>query len=293
MRSKVDSQVGSVLDSQPDIRKPTTSASQGSQRLMTWACATKWARKPSPPAPHSLPGPVPRASENQVAVICSESDGERDMDGVSCLSLQRIGRSVGNPCGERNEKALSFLSRRENEMNAASGRTFRCCAAKGRAFRRPKADQGSLRGHPSVNGPGAARRSVVVSPSLGDFVAWQSFPEAEGRPGESEGPPLSQWSGRREAECSGISFSRRFRRPSASDISPRLRRGLPKNQERDVQASLASLSWFFGGEKEIRTPDTLLGYTRFPGVPLQPLEHLSNCACKSNIFFVYLKDFRK
>ena len=144
MRSKVDSQIGSVLDSQPDIRKPTTSASQGSQRLMTWACATKWARKPSPPAPHSLPGPVPRASENQVAVICSESDGERDMDGVSCLSLQRIGRSVGNPCGERNEKALSFLSRRENEMNAASGRTFRCCAAKGRAFRRPKADRSGI-----------------------------------------------------------------------------------------------------------------------------------------------------
>ncbi len=30
------------------------------------------------------------------------------------------------------------------------------------------------------------------------------------------------------------------------------------------------------GESEIRTRDTLLGYTRFPGVPLQPLEHLSN-----------------
>ena len=29
------------------------------------------------------------------------------------------------------------------------------------------------------------------------------------------------------------------------------------------------------GESEIRTRDTLLGYTRFPGVPLQPLEHLS------------------
>ena len=32
----------------------------------------------------------------------------------------------------------------------------------------------------------------------------------------------------------------------------------------------------FCGESEIRTRDTLLGYTRFPGVPLQPLEHLSN-----------------
>ena len=29
------------------------------------------------------------------------------------------------------------------------------------------------------------------------------------------------------------------------------------------------------GKKGIRTPDTLLTYTRFPGVPLQPLEHLS------------------
>ena len=31
-----------------------------------------------------------------------------------------------------------------------------------------------------------------------------------------------------------------------------------------------------GGETEIRTRDTLLEYTRFPGVPLKPLEHLSN-----------------
>ena len=29
------------------------------------------------------------------------------------------------------------------------------------------------------------------------------------------------------------------------------------------------------GETGIRTRDTLLGYTRFPGVPLKPLEHLS------------------
>ena len=157
MRSKVDSQVGSVLDSQPEIRKPTTSAPQGSQRLMTWACATKMARKPTPTAPLSLPGPVTWASENRVAGICSESDSERQMEGVSCLSLQRIGRSVGNPCDERNEKALSFLSRRENEVNDAAGRTFRCCAAKGRTIRRPEADRGSLRGRPSVNGPGAAR----------------------------------------------------------------------------------------------------------------------------------------
>ena len=32
---------------------------------------------------------------------------------------------------------------------------------------------------------------------------------------------------------------------------------------------------YFRGESGIRTRDTLLAYTRFPGVPLQPLEHLS------------------
>ena len=31
------------------------------------------------------------------------------------------------------------------------------------------------------------------------------------------------------------------------------------------------------GVRGIRTPDTLLTYTRFPGVPLQPLEHHSLC----------------
>ena len=31
----------------------------------------------------------------------------------------------------------------------------------------------------------------------------------------------------------------------------------------------------FCGVTEIRTRDTLLAYTRFPGVPLQPLEHHS------------------
>ncbi len=30
------------------------------------------------------------------------------------------------------------------------------------------------------------------------------------------------------------------------------------------------------GKNRIRTCETLLGFTRFPGVPLQPLEHLSN-----------------
>jgi hypothetical protein len=35
------------------------------------------------------------------------------------------------------------------------------------------------------------------------------------------------------------------------------------------------LKRYFGGETGIRTPDRLLTYTRFPGVRLQPLIHLS------------------
>ena len=41
------------------------------------------------------------------------------------------------------------------------------------------------------------------------------------------------------------------------------------------RSSLKGLRLFFCGVTEIRTRDTLLGYTRFPGVPLQPLEHHS------------------
>ena len=36
-----------------------------------------------------------------------------------------------------------------------------------------------------------------------------------------------------------------------------------------------SILFNLSGESGIRTRDTLLAYTRFPGVPLQPLEHLS------------------
>ncbi len=36
------------------------------------------------------------------------------------------------------------------------------------------------------------------------------------------------------------------------------------------------------GETEIRTRDTLLAYTRFPGVPLKPLEHLSRLNSRKN-----------
>ena len=43
---------------------------------------------------------------------------------------------------------------------------------------------------------------------------------------------------------------------------------------KNPQATLLA-EFNFCGVTEIRTRDTLLGYTRFPGVPLQPLEHHS------------------
>ena len=42
-----------------------------------------------------------------------------------------------------------------------------------------------------------------------------------------------------------------------------------------VLCLISYLSTYWCGESGIRTRDTLLAYTRFPGVPLQPLEHLS------------------
>lgn len=46
-----------------------------------------------------------------------------------------------------------------------------------------------------------------------------------------------------------------------------------------------------GGVREIRTPDALSAHTRFPGVPLQPLEHLS-LICQSVIRSPYSYVFR-
>ena len=40
---------------------------------------------------------------------------------------------------------------------------------------------------------------------------------------------------------------------------------------------------FLCGEKGIRTPETLLTFTRFPGGPVQPLLHLSLLFCVTNI----------
>gem|GEM_PF-2265462 len=45
--------------------------------------------------------------------------------------------------------------------------------------------------------------------------------------------------------------------------------------EVNKKRSLLQTSFFCSGKTGIRTPDTLWRYTRFPGVPLKPLEHLS------------------
>lgn len=42
------------------------------------------------------------------------------------------------------------------------------------------------------------------------------------------------------------------------------------------------------GVREIRTPDTLSGYTNFPGLPLQPLEHHSLLFCGANLGNYYI-----
>ena len=49
----------------------------------------------------------------------------------------------------------------------------------------------------------------------------------------------------------------------------------------------------FRGERGIRTPDTLLAYTRFPGVPLQPLEHHSfaDKLCKNTTIIFFAQRF--
>ena len=49
------------------------------------------------------------------------------------------------------------------------------------------------------------------------------------------------------------------------------------------QAQIRLFVKVFCGERGIRTPETLLEFTRFPGVPLQPLEHLSFASATSYI----------
>ena len=52
--------------------------------------------------------------------------------------------------------------------------------------------------------------------------------------------------------------------------------GCGEKEKRSNSLIINLLERLFCGERGIRTPDTLLAYTRFPGVPLKPLEHLSS-----------------
>ena len=65
------------------------------------------------------------------------------------------------------------------------------------------------------------------------------------------------------------------------------------HREKEKRSNLLTanlLERLFCGENRIRTCEPVLPATRFPGVPLQPLEHLSNgvdliIACKGSDYF--------
>ena len=66
-------------------------------------------------------------------------------------------------------------------------------------------------------------------------------------------------------------------------VQTSLRVAVLKKQE-DADCSTSSCFVSFCGKRGIRTPETLLGFTRFPGGPVQPLLHLSLCGCKDSTF---------
>lgn len=55
----------------------------------------------------------------------------------------------------------------------------------------------------------------------------------------------------------------------------RQERKTAENQENKKKLQTSSSATSFGGKEGIRTLEALLTLTRFPGGPLQPLEHLS------------------
>ena len=57
-----------------------------------------------------------------------------------------------------------------------------------------------------------------------------------------------------------------------------------KNKKMSIARHLLA-SFYFCGKRGIRTPETLLGFTRFPGGPVQPLLHLSFYEGKDSIFY--------
>ena len=79
-----------------------------------------------------------------------------------------------------------------------------------------------------------------------------------------------------------LCFAKRFAMTNSARSNP----GILKKED----------SVSFSGVTEIRTRDTLLAYTRFPGVPLQPLEHHSfgfgRCKGSIKIRFMQCADVR-
>ena len=124
-----------------------------------------------------------------------------------------------------------------------------------------------------------SRRRSCASPSLGDFFRCRSDISCR----RSRAPPFL----RDFVRCrSGISRRRPCAPPSLRDFvagaptSPAACGGAVQTEKENQRSSELDADFLFSvcGEKEIRTPDTLLEYTRFPGVPLKPLEHLSRTA---------------
>lgn len=126
---------------------------------------------------------------------------------------------------------------------------------------------------------GRVRRRSCAPPSLGDFVRWRSGISRR----RSCAPPFLRDFVRWRSD---ISRRRSCTPPSLGDFvaiaptSPAACGGAVQTGKENQRSSELDADFLFPvcGEKEIRTPDTLLEYTRFPGVPLKPLEHLSRTA---------------
>ena len=57
----------------------------------------------------------------------------------------------------------------------------------------------------------------------------------------------------------------------------------PLEEENKKPADFQRVSFSWSGENRIRTCEPVLPVTRFPGVPLQPLEHLSKTKADAKV----------
>lgn len=90
---------------------------------------------------------------------------------------------------------------------------------------------------------------------------------------------------RRERDSNPRKYDlQRFSRPPQSTTLPSLRK-ICRSATGTFLPPLGGLS----GVTEIRTRETLLTFTRFPGVPLQPLEHHSKNICSRTFAFATAK----